>query len=275
MKLTIYYAICLSIVNGKIISHKERSLPLNSITADVPSENYDTIVNVNPRKSDFVHHPDISNSTTVSNGDTINQLPSDILNSDDYQRMEEIEKYKHWPISKPEDAITNNGTQIVLKSETPVGFNQVNLHRNNLKRSAGSDWNGNSVPAMETIYRDVMRIKNPTKGNSVVKLLSNERTLSKLLRRRRSADINVRRRKRGFRSSVADRIAHGFGKRVPLSGLSDADLRGRVHDTLGKPELNRARGLLSLQPEDFDDEIEPLLALYEKLLAKVPASSER
>lgn len=86
---------------------------------------------------------------------------------------------------------------------------------------------------------------------------------------------NHRRFKRGFRSAVADRIAHGFGKRTPLLALGDSSIRGdplsqsdlqTIRDAINQPAFQVTKQYLSLKPVSFDDATRQTDDVFRKLL---------
>lgn len=219
MKLTFYYVVCLTIVNGKVFPYKQRSFSVYRENDDVPSENYDTfsVANSSPKESDSASHdktvkPSTRESFHVSKG-VLNSNEDEVLSSN----------------------LNANGRHenLVINSDTPIVSDNMNLPSRERK-------------SVESRSTDL---------NSMHKF------------------TQLRRQKRGFRSAVADRIAHGFGKRGQVLNLDESDLN-RVRNTLSQVHLGRAEDLLALTPEDMMG-IESLLTMYNKMLEKLQKSSDR
>ncbi|XP_060602032.1 uncharacterized protein LOC132755229 isoform X2 [Ruditapes philippinarum] len=282
MKLTIYYSICLTIVNGKMFSHKQRSLPFNRISAGVPSENYETSI-TNPEQSDYASHSDISDKTVLSNGEDTNvrsnlYVHRNVFNTNANRRNDNYKKIVNWPNGGLNEPIMNNGKQIGLKSGTSLISDRQSSRANRLRRSDNSRFSDKKLSP-----NDIIRLLSATEqlNDRMVDIspYDIDSNSAETIQRDTDADLDFpsnepsfHRDRKGFRSSVVDRVAHGFGKRTSTSGHG-LNL-GRLHDILSQSQLGRAGELLSVQPDD-SEELDSLLALYENLKARLQSSQSR
>ncbi|KAL4216961.1 hypothetical protein ACF0H5_023418 [Mactra antiquata] len=92
--------------------------------------------------------------------------------------------------------------------------------------------------------------------------------------------IKLNRRKRGFRSAVVDRIAHGFGKRgsfLPLSGapnkLTSSDLEALIN-AINHPSYQMAKQILALHPKTFEEGGTAIDELLQKLIHRYQPVSD-
>lgn len=280
MKLTIYYGVCLALVNGKLFPHKQSSLPLNRKSAGVPSENYDTSV-TNPRESDYGSSSYISDKTVLSNGVTTNirsklYVHRNVLNTNANQQNDNYKENENWPNVELNKPIMNNGKQIELKGETSHISDRQSPRANRIRRSDNSD--------KKLSPNDIVRLLTATvqlkdrMANILPYDIQNDNTES--IQRETQPDLNFPsnehsflRDRKGFRSSVADRVAHGFGKRTSIISQHGSNL-GRLQDILNRSQLDRVEELLSMQPED-SMELDSLLALYENLNGRLQTSQNR
>ncbi|XP_053385986.1 uncharacterized protein LOC128550642 [Mercenaria mercenaria] len=273
MKLTLYYGICLTFVNGKIFSHKQRSLPLSRVSVGVPSESYDTLI-TNPRQSDFVSHSDLSDKTVLSDVVTTNignklLVRRNVLNTNANQRNANNKKDENWLNGLRDNTIIKNGKQIELKGETSLISDQDSSPVNRLRRSDNSRFSVENLSSDDIfgLLTAAVHINDELSERVPYKV---DKIHPGSLHSASSNDASFRRNRRGFRSAVADRIAHGFGKRTSAYG-SDHD---RLQELLRQSQLDQAGEILTIQPDDFD-ELESLLELYDNLQDKLQTSNNR